>query len=108
MTLLGSAFYSPARDLPQGRISSTVLTTLAAKRTLGTHARAQLSVTDPFGLWHYDFQTRDQTHIQTSRNSFSMRAVTLYLSYGFGRAPQQTRARPSGEPPQPQADVRLH
>ncbi|HEX9106294.1 MAG TPA: TonB-dependent receptor, partial [Longimicrobiales bacterium] len=108
LTLLGSAFYSPARDLPQGRISSTLLTTLAAKRSLGQQLRAQLSVTDPFALWHYNFQTGDQTHLQTSRNSFSMRALTLYLSYSFGRAPQQAGARPSGEPPQPQADVRIH
>ncbi len=107
LTLLGSGNYTPARELPQGRISATIVTSIAARLQLGKQARANFTVTDPFGIWRYSFETRDWTHAQTSSNRFSMRGATLYFSYSFGKPPRTRRPTPS-DPQQPQPDVRIH
>lgn len=107
LTLQGNAAYSPARELPQGRISATVVTSVAARQQLGRQARVSFTVTDPFGIWRYSFETRDWTHAQTSTNRFSMRGATLYFSYSFGKPPRTRRPTPS-DPQQPQPDVRIH
>ncbi len=107
LTLQGNASYSPARELPQGRISATFVSSAAVRQQLGKQAQVNFTVSDPFALWRYSFETRDWTHAQTSSNRFSMRGATLYFSYSFGKPSENRRSRPT-EPQQPQPDVRIH
>ena len=105
LSAYGSLAYSPARQIPQGRISGTLLSTLALRRRLSDRTQVSVSTTDPFGLWHYSFETRDGTHAQTSRDDYSVRNAVLVLQYAFGGASRP--AEPENEPGE-RPELRIH
>jgi hypothetical protein len=92
LNLQGSLFYRPAREVPQGRFGSMVMTQLGVRQQLlNDKMSLNLNVRDPLGIARFSFETRDPTHIQTGRTTPSMRSVVLSLSYSFGRPPRNTR-----------------
>ncbi|MBX6363883.1 MAG: TonB-dependent receptor, partial [Gemmatimonadetes bacterium] len=110
LDLQGMLRYSPAQDLPQGKISAWVMSSIGAKQRIsGNRAWVNLYLNDPFGLMRFEFTTRDATHVQTSRSTFMSRTVSLSFTYSFGRAPQPTaRRQPTEQPEQPQPAVPIH
>ncbi len=95
--------YSPPREMPQGRYSATFMSSVGARQELwGKKAWVNVSITDPFDLWRFNFETFDRTHQQISRNSWGMRMATASFTYSFGRPPQQTvrRSTEMAAPPQ--------
>lgn len=91
--------YQPPRDIPQGHLSAMVMSSVGLKQKLNK-TTLTAAVMDPFGLWHYDFVTRDATHVQTSHNTMSMRRASVSLSYAFGKPPQQKAKRDPATDPQ--------
>jgi hypothetical protein len=104
LSLQWMLFYNSPQELPQGRRSAFVMSSVGARKQLfNNRATVNLRVEDPFALARYNFQTRDRTHVQIARNQWSMRSASLNLSYSFGRRPRSIR-RPGSEemqPPQP-------
>jgi hypothetical protein len=93
-SLEGFLTYLPARNVPQGRISPMVFSTLGARRQLlGGRGAVTLSLVDPFELQAFTFTTRDRTHVQSGRSTFSARRATLGISYSFGRQSQRKGRR---------------
>jgi outer membrane cobalamin receptor len=102
LTLQTMLWYNSPQELPQGRRSAFVMSSIGArKQLLQRKATVNLRVEDPFELARFNFETRDRTHVQIARNNWSMRSVSLNVSYNFGRRPRSVR-RPSGEEMQPQ------
>jgi hypothetical protein len=98
LNVQGMLTYLPARDVPQGRISSMVFSTLGVRQQLWDgRGSVNLSVVDPFELQRFTFTTRDGTHVQTGSSTFSARRATLGISYSFGRPPQSSRRRSTPE-----------
>jgi outer membrane cobalamin receptor len=94
--------YFPARDLPQGRISGMLYSSVGIRKQLfDDKVNVNLSLTDPFKLYHVTFTTRDATHMQRSRSSYSLRRAVLSVTYNFGRPPQSARRRPTDDQAQP-------
>ncbi|HEX2187761.1 MAG TPA: TonB-dependent receptor [Longimicrobiaceae bacterium] len=95
----GMFFYTPPRDVPQGRIGSRLMTHFGVRQQL-RDGRASLSlmVTDPFDLARSSFETRDPTHVQVGRSSWRARSAVLSLSYAFGRPPRDARDRERESP----------
>jgi hypothetical protein len=90
LSLQGAVTYLPARNLPQGRISPMVFSSLGVRRQLrGGRGALLLSIVDPFELQRFTFTTRDRTHVQIGSSTFSARRATLGVSYSFGRPPQR-------------------
>ena len=86
--------YTPARDVPQGRIGSrTMMHVGLRQRFLDGKGSINISVMDPFNLWSSEFETRDPTHVQIGRSEFSMRRATIGISWAFGRQPDSDRNR---------------
>lgn len=86
----GMFFYSPPRDVPQGRVSSTLMTHVGVRyQLLGGRGTLNLMVTDPLDVYRSSFTTRDPTHEQIGRSRFRMRSATLSFSYAFGRPPRE-------------------
>jgi hypothetical protein len=102
--------YFPARDLPQGRVSGMLYSSIGArKQLLDDKLSVNLSVTDPFKLYHVTFTTRDVTHLQSSRSSYSLRRATLSVTYNFGKPPQSNRKRDTEQAqPQPEQSGPIH
>jgi hypothetical protein len=93
-----SLTYLPARELPQGRISPMVFSTVGARLRLAEgRGSVNLSVVDPLELQRFTFTTRDRTHVQTGSSTFSARRAMLGISYSFGRPPQSDRPRGTPE-----------
>ena len=85
-------YYTPARDVPQGRISSSLMTHVGIRQQfLRDRATLNLMVTDPFDLYRSSFTTRDPSHVQIGRSRWSARSATLSVSYSFGRPPRDRR-----------------
>jgi hypothetical protein len=106
LNVQGMLTYLPARDVPQGRISSMVFTTLGVRQQLwGGRGTINLSVVDPFELQRFTFTTRDGTHVQIGSSTFSARRATLGISYNFGRPPQSSRRRNAPEEGQQEGQV---
>jgi iron complex outermembrane receptor protein len=85
-------YYTPARDVPQGRISSSLMTHAGIRQQfLRDRATLNLMVTDPFNLYRSSFTTRDPSHVQIGRSRWSARSATLSVSYSFGRPPRDRR-----------------
>jgi hypothetical protein len=99
--------YLPGRNLPQGRISPMVFSTLSVRQQLwGRRGTITLSVVDPFELQRFTFTTRDRTHVQIGSSTFSARRATLGISYSFGRTLQRKgRSKADDGPKQDQAPV---
>lgn len=92
LNLQSMVFYSPAREIPQGRYSSTVRMDIGLRQQLlNDRMSINLSLRDPFDMYRSEFVTSDRTHVQTGRSSFSMRSAVLSLSYSFGRPPRDQR-----------------
>ena len=105
LMMQGSMNYSPARDVPQGRISTTVLSTFGLRKQFaGNKASLNLMVMDPFDVYRYTFETRDRTHVQTASSRPSLRRATLSVSYNFGRPPESRRRPISTEAAEPVSD----
>ena len=92
LNLQGFLHYMPARQVPQGRISPMVFSTLGARLQLwGGRGSVNLAVLDPFELQRFTFTTRDHTHVQTGSSTFSARRATVSVSYSFGRPVESKR-----------------
>ena len=91
-------YYTPARDVPQGTISSSLMTHVGVRQQFW-HGRGTLNLmmTDPFDLYRSSFTTRDPSHVQIGRSRFSARAATLSFSYSFGRPPRDRGSRDEEE-----------
>lgn len=97
LTVQGSLRYNPARELAQGRASSTLMTTLGVRqRLLGNRATVNLNLNDPFDLYRSSVETTDRTHVEIGRERESMRRVALSLSYNFGGAGGRARGGGGG------------
>jgi outer membrane receptor protein involved in Fe transport len=82
-------YYTPARDVPQGRISSSLMTHVGMRQQFWDgRGTLNLMVTDPLDLYRSSFETRDATHVQLGRSRWSARAAVLSFSYAFGRPPR--------------------
>ena len=80
-----SVSYNPARDLPQGRTSATVMTRLGVRqRLLDGRASINLNVTDPFDIYRPSTRLRDSSYVEEGRERQSIRRAALSLSYTFG------------------------
>ncbi len=102
LNVQGMLFYNSPQELPQGRRSAFVMSSVGMrKQLLQNKATLNFRVQDPFSLARYNFETRDRTHVQIARNDWSMRSASLSLSYNFGRRPRSVR-RPNMEEGQPQ------
>ena len=98
LNLQGMLYYQPARDVPQGRISSSVMTHLGLRQQLlNNKVSVNLMLSDPLDLHRSSFETRDRTHIQTGTSRYRMRSGTLSFSYSFGRPPRSARSGGQGE-----------
>lgn len=105
LNLQGMLFYNSPQELPQGRRSAFVMSSIGArKQVFNNKATVNFRVQDPFALASYDFQTRDRTHVQVARNDISMRSASLSLSYNFGRRPRSVRRPGTEEVQQPSTD----
>ena len=90
LSLDGSLTYLPGRNLPQGRISPLVFSTLGMRQQLWAgRGTLTLSVVDPFELEHFTFTTRDRSHVQIGKSTYSARRAALGVSYSFGRTVQR-------------------
>jgi hypothetical protein len=102
LNLQAMLWYSSPQELPQGRRSAFVMSSLGLrKQLLDNKATINLRVEDPFDMARHNVETRDRTHVQTARNSWSMRSAALSVSYNFGQRPRSVR-RPGMEETQPQ------
>lgn len=94
LNLQGMVYYTPPRDVPQGRVSSSLRTNFGLRQQFwDDRASLNLTVTDPFDLSRSSFETRDPTHIQVGRSRESARRAVLSFSYTFGRPPRDGRDR---------------
>jgi hypothetical protein len=88
------ANYTPAFEVPQGRVSSSLMTHVGMRQQLmNDRVTLNLMVTDPFDLYRSSFTNRDPTFVQIGRSRWSARAAVLSASYSFGRPPRD-RGRP--------------
>jgi iron complex outermembrane recepter protein len=101
LALQGMFFYRPAREVAQGRVSSSLMTHVGIRQQVGERGTLNLMVTDPFDLYRSSFESRDPTFVQIGRSRFSARAAVLSFSYSFGRPPR-VRERSRDEEPQEQ------
>jgi hypothetical protein len=107
LSLEGFLTYLPGRNVPQGKTSPMVFSTLGVRHPLwGRRGAISLSVVDPFELQRFTFTTRDRTHVQTGSSTFSARRATLGISYSFGqRLQRKGRGTPDEGQPESQAPV---
>ncbi|HEU4451798.1 MAG TPA: outer membrane beta-barrel family protein, partial [Longimicrobium sp.] len=100
-------YYQPARDVPQGRISSSLMTHVGLRQQLfRDRATLNLMITDPFDLYRSSFESRDPTFVQIGRSRFSARAAVLSFSYSFGRPPRgRDGDREQDQPDEPEEGV---
>jgi outer membrane cobalamin receptor len=90
LSLQTMLFYQPAREVAQGRTSSTVMTHLGLRQQVWDgKASIHLMLTDPLGLYRSSFVTRDPTLVQTSRSRPSVRQARLSISDRFGGGSQR-------------------
>lgn len=77
--------YTPARDVPQGRVSSRVDSSVSFRQRL-LDGRMSLSLTarDPFDISRTDFTSSDPTFIQLGQSRTTRRAVAISLNYSIG------------------------
>jgi hypothetical protein len=92
--------YSPAQTLAQGRVAANVFSNLGARLDLGRKLSLGLWLNDPFDLWRYRTETRDETHVQKSTNLYSVRSAALSLSWSWGKPPEQKPRRQATDQPQ--------
>jgi hypothetical protein len=109
LDLQGSVRYNPAQTLAQGRISALTYSNVGARlKLLGEKAWANLYVNDPFNLWRYTFTTSDATHTQTSTNHYTVRSVSLSLTWTYGKPPEQKNRRAPTDQPSQDPTIQIH
>lgn len=106
----GSARISSPRQGPQGRYSSTVWTELGLRKNLiGDKATLNVRATDPLGIYHTTFVSRDPTFSGTGRNtsSWGSRSASVSFTWRFGTTPKRrstagdgSQGPPAGGPTQ--------
>lgn len=100
----GFARYQAPQDMPQGKISSSVFSNIGLRQNLmGQKASLNLAVVDPFNLFKFKFETRDQNFKQLSENHISIRSVRLAFTYNFGKPPTPTAKKNDDQQPDPNA-----
>ncbi|HLM69591.1 MAG TPA: outer membrane beta-barrel family protein, partial [Longimicrobium sp.] len=94
LAMQAMASYTPAYEVAQGRISSSLMTHVGMRQQLmKDRVTINLMVTDPLDLYRSSFTHRDPTFVQIGRSRWRMRAAVLSASYSFGRPPRD-RSRP--------------
>jgi outer membrane receptor protein involved in Fe transport len=89
--------YVPARDVPQGRVSSSVDSSIGFRQQLlGNRASLNFTIRDPFDMSRTTFESRDPTFVQHARSRVSRRSASFGLSYTFGGL--RNEQRPAGSP----------
>ncbi|MFO7252714.1 MAG: outer membrane beta-barrel protein [Actinomycetes bacterium] len=80
-----SVSYTPARDVPQGRVSSRVDSSISFRQRL-MDGRMSISLTarDPFDISRTDFTSSDPTFVQLGQSRTSRRALAISVNYSFG------------------------
>lgn len=107
LSLQAMGFYRPARHVPQGRISSSLMTHVGIRQQfLNRRATLNLMVMDPLDVWRSSFETSDPTHVQIGRSRWSMRSAVLSFSYAFGRPPRDARDQRGEQDQEPEAEIR--
>jgi outer membrane receptor protein involved in Fe transport len=97
-SIQGSVTYRPARDVPQGWMSSRLMTSFGIRHQLwDRRASINLMTTDPLDLYRSSFETRDPSHVQIGSSRVSMRRAVLSFTYTFGRPPRDVRQREPGD-----------
>ena len=77
--------YNPAREVPQGRISSSVMTQVGVRhRFLDRRASVNVMIRDPFDLYDSTFQSRDPSFLELGGTNESRRAAVVSFSYNLG------------------------
>jgi hypothetical protein len=95
LNVQGFAWYTPSYDVPQGRYTTSVMSNIGIRQQInGNKASVNLSIQDPFDVYRFTFETRDQSHVQTGRTRYPIRQARLTFNYNFGRPPQSQRRRP--------------
>lgn len=100
LRLQTSVQYNPARDLPQGRSASTVMTRIGVRQQLmSRRASLNLNVSDPFDIYRPRVILNDANFSQTGRDRPSARRFNLSVSYNFGGSGGRGGPRGGGGPP---------
>ena len=77
--------YNPAREVPQGRISSSVMTQVGVRhRFLDRRASVNVMIRDPFDLYDSTFQSRDPSFVELGGTNESRRSAVVSFSYNLG------------------------
>ena len=85
LSVQGMLYYSPARAVAQGRISSSFMSHFGLRQQLGDGKTSiHLMLTDPFDLYRSNFTTRDPTVVQIARDRPQVRQARLSLSHRLG------------------------
>ncbi len=101
------ANYFPQQSILQGRASGYLFTSFSLRQQiLDRKGSISVSVNDPFELFNFDSSTRDATHVQVSRSSFTSRMVTVGITDICVRPPQQ-QSRRSGPEEQQGETIRV-
>ena len=89
--------YTPARDVPQGRVSSRVMSSVGLRQQfMDGRMSVGLNVRDPFDMADSSFESRDPTFVQIGRTERSLRSASLSVSYTFGGTRGGAAARQGG------------
>jgi len=77
--------YNPAREIPQGFVSSSIMTRIGVRtRLLDRRASVNVSIRDPFNLYDRTFESRDPSHVELRSTARDTRAAVLSVSYTLG------------------------
>ncbi|TVR63135.1 MAG: TonB-dependent receptor [Gemmatimonadales bacterium] len=77
--------YNPAREVPQGRRSSTIMTQVGVRqRFMDRRASLNVMIRDPFDLYDSTFESRDPSFVQLAGTNESRRAAVISFSYNLG------------------------
>jgi len=77
--------YNPARDVPQGRVSSTIMTQVGVRqRFMDRRASVNVMIRDPFDLYDSTFESRDPSFVQLAGTNESRRSAVISFSYNLG------------------------
>ncbi len=100
LTAMVNANRFPMQSILQGSASAYTFTSLALRQqVLNRRGTVSLNVSDPLNLNRFDSTVRDATFIQSSRNSFSSRMISLGFTVNLGQTPQR-QSRPTQQGPE--------
>lgn len=100
------ANYFPEQSILQGRASGYLFTSISLRQQLfDNKGSISLSISDPLDLYSYDSTTRDATHVQVSRSSYTSRMVSVGITFSFGKPPEQQSRRTAPDQQQEQGET---